>query len=119
MENLGLFSKGNILIGEKLLVWSYVLLMALLGALIMIAWGNLFRNYILRWVIAMTVYYMPTNKEINLTEMAILEFLSDGLTVRVRGTIDQTALFIPTTIQVSIKEIFIFALNITIHTNSI
>lgn len=111
MENLGLFSKGNIFIEEihkTTLELSYALLMASLGAMIMIAWGNFIRNYLLRWLIATVVYYMPLNKEIDLSEMAILEFLTDGLTLRVQGSIQKTALLVPVTIQVVIRQILVF-----------
>lgn len=113
MENLGLFSKGYIQLQlqRAAIEWSYILLMASLGAMIVIAWGNFLRNYLLRWLIAMVVYYIPLNKEIDFTEMAVIEFLNDGLTLKVQGTIHKTALLIP--IQVVIKEIFVFDVDAT------
>ena len=86
----------------------YILLMTLIGSIIMIAWGNFIRNYLLRWIIATFVFYMPLNKEIDFKEITILEFLSDGLNIRVCGVVNESALLIPVYIKVFIKEIFIF-----------
>ena len=86
--------------------------MTLLGTLIMIAWGNFLRNYLLRWIIAFIVYYVPIDKEMNFRELNILDFSADGLTVKIQGIARGTAVFmLPTKIQISIKELFLYDLN--------
>jgi hypothetical protein len=115
---LGLFSNDYFIIEElqmrqTTLEWSYILLMTLLGAMIIIAWGNFIRNYILRWLIAMVVYYMPTNKEIDFTMMTIIEFFTTGLSLRVQGEVLKTALLVPVSIHVLIREIFVYDIDAT------
>lgn len=83
--------------------------MALLGAMIMIAWGNFIRNYVLRWLIATVVYYIPFNKEIDFSKLAILDFFNDGLMINVQGIINNSAFFIP--IEVELRDLLIFETN--------
>jgi hypothetical protein len=87
--------------------------MTLLGTMIMIAWGNFIRNYILRWLIAIVVYYMPTNKQVDFTMLTIVEFFTTGLALKVQGVVAKTALLVPVNIHVRIREIFVFDINAT------